>query len=85
MQAALGGAGIFRRLQFRPGEIGSQQIVGDQQPALWIAIGQVVAAGEPEIGHRRAGGGHSSNGPAVAGSSHDGVCNALAKLRRSGG
>src|SRR5439155_21839492 len=51
MQPALGCAGFGRRAQFRPGQIGFQEFIGDQQSAAGVAIRQVMAAGEPKIRH----------------------------------
>src|SRR5207248_1412624 len=53
MEPALGGARLRRRAQFRPRQIGFEELVGDQQSAASIAIGQMMAAGEPEIVHSR--------------------------------
>src|SRR5438034_960236 len=55
MQPALGRTGIIRRHQFRPRKIGLQKFVGHDEPAAVIAVEQMVAAGDPEIVHRRRG------------------------------
>ena len=49
-QRSLGQAGIGRRRQFRASQIGLEKFIGDAQAAAGLAIDEVVAAGEPEVG-----------------------------------
>ncbi len=53
VQSALGRAGFGRRRQLRSRQIGFQEFVGDEQAAARVAIGQMMAAGEPKILHPR--------------------------------
>ena len=53
MQRAFDRAGLRRRREFRPREIDLQEFVGDQQPAAFVMVEQMMAAGEPEILHFR--------------------------------
>ena len=55
VQPALHVAGVFRRHQLGPREIGLQELVGNLEPAAVIAVEQMMAAGDPEILHRRGG------------------------------
>ena len=52
-QSALHGACFGRESQLWARQIGFQKFVGDQQPAVGIAIRQMMAAGEPKILHSR--------------------------------
>ncbi len=49
VQRALGGAGVRRRRDLGPRQIGLQEFIGDEQPAARIAIEQMMAAGQPEV------------------------------------
>ena len=53
MNCVLGAAGIGRRNEFRPCEIGFEKFVGHHEPAARVAIEQVMPRREPEIFHTR--------------------------------
>ena len=53
VQSAFDCAGVFRRHQLGTCEIGLQKLIRNHQPAVRIAIKQMVAAGNPEILHGR--------------------------------
>ena len=77
MEGALGGTSLGRRHQLRPRQIGLQELVRDEEPAVATAIREGMAAREPEIPHSR--------GPPVAGSSQDGIASANRRSRRTAG
>src|SRR5208282_282035 len=51
MQLTLGAAGFWRRAQLGSGKIGLEEFVGDQEPAVSVAVGQMMAARKPKIPH----------------------------------
>ena len=51
MQIALGLAGIRRRHQFRPRQIGHDEFRRRHQPAVIGATREVMARGDPEFSH----------------------------------
>ncbi len=53
MQRALDHAGLRRRDQFGPRQIDFEKVVGHQQAAALVAVEQMMAAGNPEVGHLR--------------------------------
>ena len=53
MQIALGLAGIRRRHQFRPRQIGHDEFGRRDQPAVIGAAREVMARGDPEFSHVR--------------------------------
>ena len=55
MERALRGAGFVHRRELGTQEKTSQELVGDDEPAVRVGFEQTVAAGGPEIGHERAG------------------------------
>src|SRR6516162_8419999 len=55
VQSALDRASVARRHQLGTREISLQELIRDHEPATRTAIEQVVAAGDPEISHRRDG------------------------------
>ena len=54
VQRALDHAGLRRRLQLGPRQIGLEELVGHAEPAAVVAVEQMVAAGQPEIPHGQA-------------------------------
>ena len=53
MQRMLDRAGLRRRDQFRPRQIDFQEIVGHLEPTAFVAVEQMMAAGNPEVVHLR--------------------------------
>ena len=53
MQLALGLAGVLRRHQFGPRQIGHDQFGRRDQPAVIGAARQMMAGGDPELSHLR--------------------------------
>src|SRR5262249_58546599 len=51
VQRAFDHAGLGRRCQFRPRQIGLEELVGDDEPTALMAVEQVMPAGEPEVLH----------------------------------
>jgi hypothetical protein len=51
VQAALCDAGVRRRRQLRPREIGLEELVGNDEAASGVTVEQVMPAGKPEITH----------------------------------
>ena len=49
VERTLGVAGFGRRSQFRPRQIGLEEIVGHHQTATVVAVEQMVSAGQPEV------------------------------------
>src|SRR5207244_2017434 len=67
---ALGDAGVGGRSQFRPRQIGLEELVGDDEPAAVLAVEQMMPTGKPEIRHaiapRRDVGRHLYHSPVIA-------------------
>src|SRR4029077_4524845 len=53
VESTFDGAGFARRPQLWSRQIGFEKFVGDQQPAVGVAIRQMMATGEPKILHSR--------------------------------
>ena len=53
VQPQLGRAGVGRRHQFGPRQIGHDQFGRRQQPAMIATAGEVMAGGDPELSHVR--------------------------------
>src|ERR1043166_4516154 len=51
VQRALDRAGVGRRRQLGPRQIGLEELVADDEPAAGVAVEQMMPAGEPEIVH----------------------------------
>jgi hypothetical protein len=51
MDAALDEAGLFGRHDLGAGKVGLQEIIGNDELAMGIAIDEMMSARDPEVGH----------------------------------